>query len=164
MTLECQVFWAGISLQGKGSGLIRFAVTEMSVPSFSHPAGVADPAVGRLTATEAAFAALGYAIQKGDLEGVREMLEGDEFNHQLLKIADYAGNTALVRHVFRRCHHEAYLQAKGPPCCIFTLSKTCTFASKKSPLFTKGSRVLVPSLEHTTHLLPRPICSLVLDS
>lgn len=68
----------------------------MSIPSFSHPSGTLDPAVAKLTAAEAAFAALGYAIQKGDLPGVLDMLEGDEFNHQLLKTADYAGNTALV--------------------------------------------------------------------
>lgn len=67
----------------------------MATPSFSHPAGTLDSAVARLTSSEAAFAALGYAIQKGEFQSVREMLEGDEFNHQLLKMADYAGNTAL---------------------------------------------------------------------
>lgn len=71
-------------------------VTEMSLPSFSHPAGSLDPAMGRLTGAESAFTALGYAIQKGDLQSVREYLEGDEFNHQLLQMSDYAGNTALV--------------------------------------------------------------------
>ncbi len=45
--------------------------------------------------TDSAFTALGYAIQKGDLRTVREILEGDEFNHQLLKKSDYAGNTAV---------------------------------------------------------------------
>lgn len=75
----------------------RHIVTEMSTPSFTHPAGTLDPVAAKLTTAEAAFAALGYAIQKGDLRSVREMLEGDEFNHQLLKTADYAGNTALVR-------------------------------------------------------------------
>lgn len=73
----------------------------MSVPSFSHPAGTLDPGIAKLTAAEAAFAALGYAIQKGDLKSVREMLEADEFNHQLLKTADYAGNTALVSDIRR---------------------------------------------------------------
>lgn len=71
-------------------------VTEMSTPSFSHPAGTLDAAVITLTAAESAFTALGYAIQRGDLQSVRDILEGDEFNHQLLKISDYAGNTALV--------------------------------------------------------------------
>lgn len=81
--------------------LTSIAVTEMSVPSFSHPSGTLDPAIAKLTAAEAAFAALGYAIQKGELQIVREMLEGDEFNHQLLKTADYAGNTALVSDIRR---------------------------------------------------------------
>lgn len=73
----------------------------MSVPSFSHPAGTLDPAIAKLTAAEAAFAALGYAIQKGDLQSILDMLEGDEFNHQLLKTADYAGNTALVSDIWK---------------------------------------------------------------
>lgn len=45
--------------------------------------------------TETAFTALGYAIRDGDVQAVREILEGDEYNHQLLKFADYAGNTAV---------------------------------------------------------------------
>ena len=45
--------------------------------------------------TETAFTALGYAIRNGEQRTVREILEGDEFNHQLLKRADYAGNTVL---------------------------------------------------------------------
>lgn len=71
------------------------AVTEMAKPSFSHPAGTVDSVVSHLTTAEAAFTSLGYAIQRGELESVREMLEGDEFNHQLLHKADYAGNTAM---------------------------------------------------------------------
>ena len=39
--------------------------------------------------------ALGYAIRSGELRTVREILEGDEFNHQLLKRADYVGNTPV---------------------------------------------------------------------
>lgn len=70
-------------------------MTEMATPSFSHPAGSLDGAVGRLTSAETAFTALGYAIQNGDLQTVRDILEGDEVNHQLLKRADYAGNTAV---------------------------------------------------------------------
>lgn len=68
----------------------------MSSPSFSHPAGSLDAAAfSHLTTTEAAFTSLGYAIQRGELQSVREMLEGDKFNHQLLSKADYAGNTAM---------------------------------------------------------------------
>ncbi|KAJ4424561.1 hypothetical protein N0V82_000691 [Gnomoniopsis sp. IMI 355080] len=74
---------------------IRGEMTEMAKPSFSHPAGTVDSVVSHLTTAEAAFTALGYAIQRGELESVREMLEGDEFNHQLLHKADYAGNTAM---------------------------------------------------------------------
>lgn len=74
---------------------LRGEMTEMTTPSFSHPAGTLDSAVGRLTSAEAAFTALGYAIRAGDAQTVREVLEGDEVNHQLLKRADYAGNTAV---------------------------------------------------------------------
>lgn len=74
---------------------LRGEMTEMAVPSFSHPAGSIDSAVSRLTSAESAFTALGYAIHNGDVQTVREILEGDEFNHQLLKKADYAGNTAV---------------------------------------------------------------------
>ncbi|KAK3359732.1 asparaginase-domain-containing protein [Lasiosphaeria hispida] len=74
---------------------LRGEMTEMTLPSFSHPAGSIDSAVARLTSADSAFTALGYAIRNGDLHTVREILEGDEFNHQLLKKADYAGNTAV---------------------------------------------------------------------
>lgn len=100
---------------------LRGEMTEMTLPSFSHPAGSIDSAVARLTSAgmfiqsrhffslikrwkyltllsiqkESAFTALGYAIRNGDVRTVREILEGDEFNHQLLKKADYAGNTAV---------------------------------------------------------------------
>ncbi|KAK4127529.1 asparaginase-domain-containing protein [Parathielavia appendiculata] len=88
---------------------LRGEMTEMTTPSFSHPAGSIDSAVGRLTSAgtppqlthttyhhaETAFTALGYAIRNGELRTVREILEGDEFSHQLLKRADYAGNTAV---------------------------------------------------------------------
>ncbi|KAL1876818.1 hypothetical protein VTK73DRAFT_9195 [Phialemonium thermophilum] len=74
---------------------LRGEMTEMTVPSFSHPAGSLDAAMSRLTSAEVAFTALGYAIKNGDLQAVREILEGDEVGHQLLKRSDYAGNTAL---------------------------------------------------------------------
>ncbi|KAK0635224.1 asparaginase-domain-containing protein [Bombardia bombarda] len=74
---------------------LRGEMTEMALPSFSHPAGSIDSAVARLTSAESAFTALGYAIRNGDLRTVRESLEGDEFNYQLVKMADYAGNTAM---------------------------------------------------------------------
>ncbi|KAK7747160.1 hypothetical protein SLS62_009102 [Diatrype stigma] len=48
-----------------------------------------------ITAADAAFTALGWAIRGGDVSAVRDLLEGDEVNYQLLKRADYAGNTAV---------------------------------------------------------------------
>lgn len=74
---------------------LRGEMTEMTLPSFSHPAGSIDSAVARLTSAESAFTALGYSIRNGDVRTVREILEGDEVNYQLLKRADYAGNTAV---------------------------------------------------------------------
>lgn len=74
---------------------LRGEMTEMTTPSFSHPAGSLDAAVGRLPPAEAAFTALGYAIRNGDLRTVRDILEGDEVSHQLLQREDYAGNTAV---------------------------------------------------------------------
>jgi 60kDa lysophospholipase len=74
---------------------LRGEMTEIALPVFSHPAGTLDSAIARLTAAESAFTALGYAIRNGDLRTVKEILEGDEVNHQLLKKSDYAGNTAV---------------------------------------------------------------------
>lgn len=74
---------------------LRGEMTELATPSFSHPAGDIDTAVSRLSSADQAFTALGYAIQKGDVRVVRDILEGDEVGHQLLKRADYAGNTAV---------------------------------------------------------------------
>ncbi|KAI1079314.1 asparaginase-domain-containing protein [Whalleya microplaca] len=76
---------------------LRGEMTEMVTPSFTHPAerSSSEDAAGMLAPAEAAFTALGYAIQRGDLGAVAAMLEGDEVSHQLLKRADYAGNTAV---------------------------------------------------------------------
>lgn len=74
---------------------LRGEMTEKSSPTFSHPAGALDAPVCRLSAAESEFTALGYAIQRGDLSTVLEILAGDEANHQLLDKTDYAGNTAL---------------------------------------------------------------------
>ncbi|KAK1760870.1 asparaginase-domain-containing protein [Echria macrotheca] len=74
---------------------MRGEMTEMTLPAFTHPAGSIDSAMARLTSAESAFTALGYAIRNGDVRTVNEILEGDEFNYQLLKRADYAGNTAV---------------------------------------------------------------------
>ena len=67
-------------------------MTERSQPTFSHPAGSLDSA-SLLTAADAAFTALGYAIRNGDLAAFTEILEGDEV--AMLNKVDYAGNTAV---------------------------------------------------------------------
>ncbi|KAH9909873.1 asparaginase-domain-containing protein [Xylariomycetidae sp. FL2044] len=77
---------------------LRGEMTQMSRPSFTHPAGDTDDnAIYRLGAPEQVFTALGYAIAHGDLRAVKEILDSDEAaaNHQLLKRGDYAGNTAV---------------------------------------------------------------------
>lgn len=74
---------------------LRGEMTVLAHTSFSHPGGSVDSAAARLTPAEAAFTALGYAIRDGDLAAVREILEGDEVNHQLLKKVDYAGNSLV---------------------------------------------------------------------
>ncbi|GAO18591.1 hypothetical protein UVI_02021790 [Ustilaginoidea virens] len=76
---------------------LRGEMTEIAHPTFSHPAAALDDAeaaaASRLTAAEAAFAALGYAIQNNQPALVRQLL--DRPGSQLLKTADYAGNTAV---------------------------------------------------------------------
>lgn len=67
----------------------------MTTPSFSHPDGTLDPALVKLTPAQATFASLGYAIQRGEVSNICDMLEGKEMSHQLLTQTDYAGNTAL---------------------------------------------------------------------
>ncbi|KAI1639743.1 asparaginase [Biscogniauxia mediterranea] len=82
---------------------LRGEMTELAaVTAFTHPAGEQgaggepDPTVARLVGpAEAKFAALGYAIEAGDLAAVRDLLGGDEVGDRLLKRADYAGNTAV---------------------------------------------------------------------
>ncbi|KAM4056052.1 ankyrin repeats (3 copies) domain-containing protein [Hirsutella rhossiliensis] len=74
---------------------LRGELTEVARPTFAHP--TSDPlevAAARLTPLEAAFAALGYAIQGAEVDVVRQLLDGDA-SRLLLKTADYAGNTAL---------------------------------------------------------------------
>ncbi|KAJ6438641.1 lysophospholipase [Purpureocillium lavendulum] len=73
---------------------LRGEMTEIAHPTFSHPSAPLDAsAVTRLTPQESAFAALGYAIQNEEVGVVRQLLEGE--GGQLLKTADYAGNTAV---------------------------------------------------------------------
>jgi 60kDa lysophospholipase len=74
---------------------LRGELTELALPAFTHPAAGLDESGSSLSGPEAAFTRLGYAIAKGDLSAVVELLEGDAVNHQLLMRADYAGNTAM---------------------------------------------------------------------
>ncbi|RYP66110.1 hypothetical protein DL770_008880 [Monosporascus sp. CRB-9-2] len=102
---------------------LRGEMTERRVPSFTHPAArslsfslgpAREPGLpgaggrGRnpISAADAAFTALGWAIRDADVDAVRDMLEGDEVGYQLLKRADYAGNTAV---------HLAALAAAADP-------------------------------------------------
>ncbi len=85
-------------IQAEMGQSIRGEMTEPTVPVFSHPADDAPSAAlaSRLSPGESAFAALGYAIRNGDLAAVCEMLDARGLqDHQLLKTADYAGNTAV---------------------------------------------------------------------
>ncbi|KAF7559046.1 hypothetical protein G7046_g5117 [Stylonectria norvegica] len=68
-------------------------MTEIAHPHFSHPSGSLDSAGAHLTAGESAFSALGYAIEAGEMELVKELLQGEGV--ALLKTVDYAGNTAV---------------------------------------------------------------------
>lgn len=78
---------------------LRGEMTEATLPTFSHPAGLIEDDAAAISAllapADKAFTALGYAIRDGRVDAVRELLEGDEVSHQLLKKADYAGNTAV---------------------------------------------------------------------
>ncbi|KAM0457830.1 hypothetical protein ACHAPV_006375 [Trichoderma viride] len=71
---------------------LRGEMTEIAHQSFSHPTSPIDCS-SRLTPMESAFTALGYAIQNGEIQVVKDLLDGD--GNQLLKTADYAGNTAV---------------------------------------------------------------------
>lgn len=77
----------------KFSRSLRGEMTEIEHTTFSHPTAPLENTASRLTATESAFTALGYAIQNDELPVVRQLLEGE--GSQLLKTADYAGNTAV---------------------------------------------------------------------
>lgn len=72
---------------------LRGEMTEITRPTFSHPASPILKAKTLLSPTESAFAALGYAIRNEDQTTVLELLSGEGL--QLLKQADYAGNTAM---------------------------------------------------------------------
>ena len=66
----------------------RGELTEQARTVYQHPNGQLSPTLVNLTA-------LGYAITKGDLEQVRDILRGE--SNWLLNEADYSGNTPVVR-------------------------------------------------------------------
>ena len=66
---------------------IRGELTEQAKTVFQHPSGPLSPKVANLTA-------LGYAIARGDIDTVRELLTHEA--EWLLNEADYSGNTPLV--------------------------------------------------------------------
>lgn len=68
---------------------LRGEMTEVQVPRFEHPA----TAEMALTEGQAAFAALGYGVARGDVEAVRKMLDADQCD--LLGAKDYVENTAV---------------------------------------------------------------------
>ena len=71
---------------------LRGEMTERTQPIFSHPAAALEPA-SLLTAADAAFTALGYAIRNGDLGTFSDILGADEV--AMLNKVDYAGNNAV---------------------------------------------------------------------
>lgn len=72
---------------------LRGEMTARSQPVFSHPAGSLDSTASLLTATDAAFTALGYAIRNGDVASFSDIFDGDEV--AMLNKVDYTGNTAM---------------------------------------------------------------------
>ena len=89
-------FSSAVADSGSGSGPTLAVPRQAGVADGSGVGVVGAPGSGSLiTAADAAFTALGWAIRHGDVAAVRNMLEGDEVNYQLLKRADYAGNTAV---------------------------------------------------------------------
>jgi lysophospholipase len=68
---------------------IRGEMTEAASTQFAHPS-TETPVIN---SHHQAFTALGYAITKGDVETVIQLLTGDQ--HGLLEAKDYADNTAL---------------------------------------------------------------------
>lgn len=73
----------------------RGELTETSRTHFEHPkSGDLTPEVSNLTA-------LGYAIQDGDISGVREVIRRE--SRWLLNDSDYSGNTPMVRRFSSLC-------------------------------------------------------------
>lgn len=72
---------------------LRGEMTEIAHQSFKHPDGSLDFAAAHLTPSETAFSALGYAIENGELDLVKELLKGE--GSLLLKQSDYVGNTPV---------------------------------------------------------------------
>lgn len=94
----------------KMSGSVRGELTETARTHFEHPkSGTLTPEVSNLTA-------LGYAIQDGDLAGVREVIRGE--SRWLLNDVDYSGNTPMVSWLpsYNSAQHIRLLTAVTAPC------------------------------------------------
>ena len=71
---------------------IRGELTEAAPTQFKHPTRLGSS--GTLTPQMENLTSLGYAIKEGNLDGVREVLRGEQ--KFLLNDTDYSGNTPLV--------------------------------------------------------------------
>ena len=72
----------------KMSESLRGELTEQTQIAFEHPLGYLSSNITKLTA-------LGYAIARGDVDQVQELLKGR--SEWMLSEGDYSGNTPLVR-------------------------------------------------------------------
>lgn len=121
---------------------LRGEMTELHSTTFAHPSEVPT-----ITEQQTAFAALGYAISGGDLDTVRNLLEGDR--NDVLHFSDYAENTALhVAAVSGNCEVLEELLRRGA-------SVHVRNRAGNSPLFlarkvgnTQGVRLLEESGAH----------------
>ncbi|EAQ85984.1 conserved hypothetical protein [Chaetomium globosum CBS 148.51] len=80
--------WKYSEVTAKMAQSMRGEMTEMALTSFSHPAGSIDSVNGFHRPPNTPSATASYTP-------CTTIMEGDEFHHQLVKRADYAGNTAL---------------------------------------------------------------------
>lgn len=72
---------------------LRGELTEQSSPMFRHPPD--HPSDGLLSERVRALVAMGYAVAKGEVRIVKDLLHGGGWEW-LLHEPDYAGNTPLV--------------------------------------------------------------------
>jgi len=93
-------------IHARMSDSLRGEMTETKIPTFSHPVsgvdgGQDDPAVAALYASllepsDRAFTALGYAIMKGDLAAVKNLLDRDEEHQKLMASSTLTASSAMT--------------------------------------------------------------------